>query len=136
MVKVLIVDDDPSVAEDTSLTLMSVSKKYEPLAASGGEALLQYQANKDLGLVILDIDLNPTQEKGWQVYDTLRNAGYQGPALAMSGNEQSPEWKKRSVEFLSKAASPQELEATVNRLIDACTVSLFLHNAYKATLSS
>jgi len=122
MVKVLIVDDDPSVAEDTSLTLMSVSKKYEPLAASGGaEALLQYQANKDLGLVILDTDLNPTQEKGWQVYDTLRNAGYQGPALAMSGNEQSPEWKKRSVEFLSKAASPQELEATVNRLIDACT---------------
>jgi len=115
--KVLIVDDDKMVGEDLSDDL-SMSGKYEPLIAdSGNKAIEEYESNRDLGLVILDTDLGPV-EKGWQVYDRLREAGYQGPALARSGRDETPEWKTRSVQFLSKTAKREELGKVVNSLIE------------------
>ena len=98
--KVLIVDDYPAQQDDVAETLQFSSKlPYEPLkAGSGHDALLHYYANFDIALVILDTDLNPTQEKGWQVYDQLKAAGYTGPALARSARDADPEWEKRNVQ--------------------------------------
>lgn len=120
--KVLIVDDDPLVAQDLSDEL-SFSGKYKPfVATSGDEAVRTYKLHNDLRLVILDTDLNPTNEKGWEVYDRLRGVGYQGPALARSARGNRPEWQGRSIEFLDKAVRMAELEATVNRLVESYPV--------------
>ncbi len=117
--KVLIVDDDPAQQDDVAEMLLFSSKaSYEPLkAASGQEALARYRSNPDIALVIFDTDLNPTNEKGWQVYDLLRGEGYTGPALARSARERSPEWDTRSVPFLEKSAPSTELENRVYALL-------------------
>lgn len=117
--KVLIVDDDPAQLDDVTETLLFSSRAtYESLrAASGQEALTQYRAHPDIALVIFDTDLNPTNEKGWQVYDLLRGAGYTGPALARSARDPAPEWGTRSVPFLAKSAPPAELEERVYALL-------------------
>ena len=117
--QVLIVDDDSAQRDDVAETLQFSSRvTYEPLqAASGQEALAQYQAHPDIALIILDTDLNPTSEKGWQVYDLLRQAGYTGPALARSAREQDSEWERRRIPFLAKSASSTELEERVYALL-------------------
>lgn len=117
--KVLIVDDDPMAAQDVSEILaFSRQISYEPILADrGDEALRQYEAHQDIAIIILDTEFPGTDEFGWQIYDRLREAGYRGSALARSGRGNRPEWQERSVEFLDKAASPEKLEATVNRLI-------------------
>lgn len=122
LLKILIVDDDPEWHEITHETLALSSRlRHESLLARNGEeALARYQANPDLSCVILDTDLNLTHEKGWQVHDTLRAAGYQGPVLARSAADNCSEWQQRGVEFLSKSVSAgsRMLERTVCRLIE------------------
>ncbi len=116
--KVLIVEDDPLFADDTKTALeLSSAVPYNVLiAASGSQALAQYRANKDTSLVILDTDLNPTNEKGWNVYDQLKTEGYTGLALARSARGLQPEWIDRNIPFLDKSASDTELENTIDRL--------------------
>ncbi len=93
MVKVLVVDDHQGQLEYVTDTLKySECGPFQLITASNGnEALAAYAANRDLGLVILDTDLAPSNEMGWQVYDKLREQGYTGPALARSGRDNRPE---------------------------------------------
>ncbi len=97
MVKILIVDDYPDQSEYVTHVLKHTSTiSYETIKATSlREAIAAYKENRDIELVVLDTDLAPTGEMGWQVFDALRNMGYAGPALARSGLWKRSEWTER-----------------------------------------
>lgn len=103
--KVLIVDDDTLSAEDLGIIVAELG--YSPLyAQSGREAISQYEGNKaTIGLIVLDNRLNPTQERGTEVYDKLKVAGYDGPVMVRSDLNDEQEWFGKPVAFIGKSSS-------------------------------
>ena len=113
--KFLIVDDEPDVSG--MLALYFNRKKIEGFTAENGQQALQYYEadTSDIGVVVLDTDIG--RERGWDVHDRLRTAGYQGIIIAMSGRDCPKEWKDRNVPFLAKPILGRVIEDMVTSIL-------------------
>ena len=124
VVKILVVDDHPEQLEVIKKVL-ETSSHYLPFnvltASNGDDALKLYNAHSEMELAILDtvLDAGGTfGERGWEVYDRLRAAGYAGPVIARSSSDPDKGWgDKRARYSISKSIPLPELEATVSECV-------------------
>jgi len=120
---ILLVDDEPAFHTDLvqeiefSLANRNLRTHY---AADGERALALYAAHPGIRLAILDTELKPTNERGYEILDRLRERGYKGPALGRSGKSgYKHQWKKRDATFLDKNARRSVFIDTLKRLLDS-----------------
>lgn len=79
--KVLVVDDDPSVRESVSKVLNTAG--YEALlAADGGQALAQFESN-EIALLVLDLGL--PIKNGWDVFERITRENPLLPIVIITG---------------------------------------------------
>ena len=88
--KILIVDDEEQIRD---LLIRLLKRNYDTLSAQNGrEALEISRGNSDLSLVLMDTDMPGLN--GYEVCKLLRDEGYNGIIIGMSGNH-GIEYKKR-----------------------------------------
>ncbi len=116
--RLLVVDDDPDVAEATSL-LLSDSYAVD-LAANGEEALQRVDQHARYDLILLDLVM-PRMDGG-DVVRALRGRGDAPPILLLSGSEDLVE---RATDlavdaYLAKPVDAAALRARVAALLARC----------------
>jgi len=115
--KILIVDDEEEIRE---LLVALLKRNYDTLSAQNGrEALDASRGNSDLSLVLMDTDMPGLN--GYEVCKSLRDEGYNGIIIGMSGNH-SIEYKKRWQEahandFLEKPVSLSILSKKIKQYL-------------------
>lgn len=101
MAEILLVDDDPFTLGMTEMVLEDLG--FTLLTAEGGEdALAKQAAASNLKLVVSDMNM-PGMD-GLGLYHALRQRGYQGPFVLLTGDDAGP---------LSKAHP--ELDAVITK---------------------
>jgi serine/threonine-protein kinase len=120
--RVLIVDDDPAFRRFATMLLREALPNVQVLDAPDGETALSiaYQATPDL--VLLDFDMPGID--GIETLTELRRLprGNDARVLVVSGTATAQDQWRFSVlgvtDFLKKPTAPEELVATVSRLVD------------------
>lgn len=114
--KILIIDDERSIR----LLLESfLSKEYEVVSKSDGQAALDWLETSLPDLVICDIQM-PVLD-GFQLIESIRQRGYtkHTPIIMLSGVENSKErvkcYKLGAQDFLAKPFNPEELDELIKK---------------------
>jgi DNA-binding response OmpR family regulator len=114
--KILIIDDERSIR----LLLESfLSKEYEVISKSDGQAALDWLETNLPDLIICDIQM-PVLD-GFQVIESIRQRGYtkHTPIIMLSGVENSKErvkcYKLGAQDFLAKPFNPEELDELIKK---------------------
>jgi len=114
--KILIIDDERSIR----LLLESfLSKEYEVVSKSDGQAALDWLETNLPDLVICDIQM-PVLD-GFQLIESIRQRGYtkHTPIIMLSGVENSKErvkcYKLGAQDFLAKPFNPEELDELIKK---------------------
>lgn len=111
--RVLIVDDEPALAEVTAAFLAGAG--YETVIANGGAEGIRLARGQAFDLAVLD--LNMPSPNGWEVLDALRAMQPDYPVLMVSGYLNPDEADRREVWFLPKPYGRGELVAAVQRAL-------------------
>jgi len=114
--KILIIDDERSIR----LLLESfLSKEYEVISKSDGQAALDWLETNLPDLVICDIQM-PVLD-GFQLIESIRQRGYtkHTPIVMLSGVENSKErvkcYRLGAQDFLAKPFNPEELDELIKK---------------------
>lgn len=111
---VLIVEDDPAIADITSMVLEDAG--YEVLTASGDrEAAQIVAARKDICVVLTDKNLNGVD--GLSMVRRLRSEGMNAAVVIMSGDLSLSNEELGDITFLAKPYDMAELRQAI---ADAC----------------
>lgn len=126
MKKILLADDDPDVVEVVSMLLEE--EGYEIVTAKDGAEALEKIEREDPDLIILDL-LMPRVD-GFAVFNTLREPAYERwsriPVIVLTSVREEVSNRRYELEtgrrmeyaaYLEKPADPDELLATVTRLL-------------------
>ncbi|MDZ4867804.1 MAG: response regulator [Alphaproteobacteria bacterium] len=110
-----IVEDDSAIRE--SLKLMLETRGYEVEAFADGAALLEHRDNARCACLILDVNL--PGDDGFGVLAKLRAAGFDTPAIFMSGRASLQMRDKaqaaNALAFFAKPVAPVELLGAIAR---------------------
>jgi len=110
-----IVEDDLAIRE--SLKLMLETRGYEVEAFADGAALLARSGNGNARCACLILDVNLPGDDGFGVLAKLRAAGFDTPAIFMSGRA-SPQMRDKAqaaqaLAFFAKPVPPADLLAAI-----------------------
>lgn len=118
--KILIVDDDPSIRQLLQVTLEV--EGYEVIQAEDGEKALAIVAENNLDLVILDLML-PRMD-GWKVCRLIRQ-DYDLPIIMLTAKDDEVDTilglKLGADDYISKPFSPRELVARIEAVMRRVT---------------
>ncbi|PIN75702.1 hypothetical protein COV18_02535 [Candidatus Woesearchaeota archaeon CG10_big_fil_rev_8_21_14_0_10_37_12] len=114
---ILIVDDDVEVLRLLKELLgRKVSSAIIATASNADAAQIAYRNNKDsLRVVVLDTEIGRT--RGYELLDDLKQQGYAGKAVGLSGNtdsEHENNWSERGAVFLAKPPDTNRLTGYIN----------------------
>lgn len=114
--KVLVVDDDPSIRQLLQITLQV--EGYEVMLAEDGQKALEIAENQALDLVILDLML-PVID-GWQVCRRLRE-DRDWPIIMLTAKDEEVDTvtglKIGADDYVTKPFSPRELVARIEAVL-------------------
>jgi len=110
---VLVVDDEPALAEVTAAFLRGAG--YETVVVNGGAEAIECARGRAFDLVVLD--LNMPSPNGWEVLEALRAIRPDFPVLMVSGYMNPDEADRREVSFLPKPYGRDELLLAVQRVL-------------------
>ena len=132
--KVLVIDDDPSVRESVSKVLRD--EGYQAVtAADGPEALVQFEAH-DIDLLVLDLGL--PIKNGWDVFERITTENPVVPVIIITGHADVPlaveAMKAGAAEFLEKPFDSEKLTGAVRRCAATLEV-LVRENAKRAEIA-
>lgn len=112
---VLLVEDDPAIADITSMVLEDAG--YEVLnAGSPDEAAKIAAARKDISVVLTDINLNSGVD-GLSMVQKLRSEGMTASVVIMSGDLS---WSSQAVGDITFLAKPYDTAELRKAMADAC----------------
>ena len=81
------------------------------------QALHEYPKHNSIDLIIIGTNLGGTV-RGWHLYDSLRDVGYEGPVLATTyGTRPRPKWEERSVPYICSQASNKIILRKIDSII-------------------
>ncbi len=114
---VLIVEDHDGVRMATKNILMSYGFSGESIleATNGNEGLGVFKKYRSLDLVITDTEM-PNRGDGPQMMKSLRDAGYQGPIIQMSGRDQDLSHLGKNDVFIPKGNFAELFAAIENSM--------------------
>jgi DNA-binding NtrC family response regulator len=87
--RILLVDDDPDLAELMSEVLVDAGAQGCVIAHSLADLEAQKSRALAAQLAIVDVNLGATQPSGVEVHDWLRKAGFAGRVVFLTGHAQS-----------------------------------------------
>lgn len=113
MAEILLVDDDPFTLGMTEM-IMDDSGFTVITAESGAEALVKEEAATDLKMVVSD--LNMPEMDGLELFRALRQKGYQGPFVLLTGDE-AAELSRDNPELDAVLTKDEELASSLPELV-------------------
>jgi two-component system alkaline phosphatase synthesis response regulator PhoP len=119
--KILVLDDEPRIAEMTQVILET--EGYEVITTSTGHECLRLAMEEDIALIILDIKI-PDMD-GWTLFDKLRNENRTRDIPIIILTAKAEEWEKkmgldkRGVEdYITKPFEPDELIIRIRKVLE------------------
>src|SRR5258705_2856458 len=116
-IRVLIVDDEPSVLLETSASL---KRHYEVLTASRAEAAEHMLGGQKVDLLLTDLRLHG--KDGISLLESVKGSHPDLPVVLMSGHGTIEEAVKAirlgAVDFVEKPFGPERLQVTVERALE------------------
>ncbi len=112
--KLLVVDDEPQLRDIATLMLQALG--YTVKAVASGEEALEFLAENDMDLVILDMLMDPGMN-GLQTFQEIRKLKPQQKAIIASGFSESDDIKETlrlgAKSFIKKPYTMQTLDTTI-----------------------
>jgi CheY-like chemotaxis protein len=117
---VLLAEDDPDARAIATALLETAG--YNVLAACDGEEAMKVVSENGDGIELVVLDVRMPRKNGREVYDEIRKARPAMKFLFVSGYTadiiDSYGIKEQGLNFISKAASPEEILAKIREVLD------------------